>query len=85
MRRFPSRGERIDSDPSKLLEEELSFLLGEPLQQALIEGGRRGCQRMGEFLPLPGQMQPNETIISPVVDSFDEAVLFESLDDTGHD
>ena len=85
MRRFPSGGEGIGSNPSKLLEEQLSFLLGEPLQEALIEGGGRGRQRVGDFLSLSGQMQPNETVISPVVDSFDEAVLFESLDDTGHD
>ena len=79
MRRFPLGGERIGSDPSKLLEEHLSFLLREALQQVLIEGGRRGCQRVGDFLSLCGQMQPNETVISPVVDSFDEAMLFRAI------
>ena len=51
----------------------------------LIEGDCCSRQRMGKFLSLSGQMQPNETVIMPVVDTFDETMLFESLDDTGHD
>lgn len=85
MGRFPSGGERVGSDPSKLLQEHRSFLLRESLQQTLIEGGRCGCQCVRDFLSLSGQVKPNETVISPVVDSFDEAVLFQSLDDACHD
>ena len=85
MRRFPSGGERIGSDPSKMLSEHRSFLLREPLQQTLIEGGRRSRQRARDFLSLSGQVKPNETVISPIVDSFDEAVLFQSFDDACHD
>ena len=85
MRYFSSDGERIGSDPSKLLEEQLLFLLREALKQALIEDGGSIRQGMGDFLSLSSHMKPNETIISAVVDSFDEAMLFESLDDAGHD
>lgn len=84
MRRFPSGGERIGSDPSELLEEHLSFLSGETLQQVLIESGRRSRQRVGEFLSLFGQVKPNKTVISPVVNSDDKAVLFQSFDDACH-
>ena len=85
MKGFLSDGERIASDPSKLLEEQLSFLVREPLQQVLIESGRHSRQRVSEFLSLSCQVKPNETIISPVVDTFDETMLFKSLDDAGHD
>ena len=84
MRRFPSGRERIGSNLSKLLEEHRSFLLGEPLQQTLIEGRRRGRQRVGQFLSLSGQMKPNEAVISPVVYSFDESLLFQPLDNACH-
>ena len=84
MRCFLPGGERIGSDASQLLLELHLLLVREPLQQALIEGGRHGCQRLGELLSFFGQMKPNETVISPVVDSFDEAMLFQSLDDAGH-
>jgi hypothetical protein len=84
VRRFLSGGERIGSDSSKLLEEHRSFLVGEPLQQALIEGRRRRRQRMGKHLSLSCQVKPNEAVINSVVDSFDEAVLFQSFDDACH-
>ena len=85
MRRFPSGGERIGSDPSKLLSEHRSFLVREALQQTLIESDRRSRQRVRDFLSLCGEVKPDETVISPIVDSFDEAMLFQSLDDACHD
>src|SRR5262245_39746861 len=74
---------RIGSNPSQLLEEHLFLLRREPLQQTLIEDGYCIRQRMGDFPPLLGQMQPNETVISLVVDTLDQAMLFQSLDDAG--
>jgi hypothetical protein len=58
--------------------------LREPFQQTLIEGGHHNRQCAGDFLSLFGQMKPNETVIGPVVDSFDETMLFKSLDNAGH-
>ena len=49
MRYFSSDGERIGSDPSKLLEEQLLFLLREALQQALIEDSGSIRQGTGDF------------------------------------
>src|SRR5215471_15250283 len=73
LRRFPSGRERIGSDPSKLLEKHRLFFLREALQQTLIESGRRRRKLAGDFLSLFSQMQPNEAVISLVVDAFDQA------------
>ena len=70
MRYFSSDGERIGSDPSKLLEEQLLFLLREALQQALIEDSGSIRQGMGDFLSLSSHMQPDETIIGRLLTAF---------------
>ncbi len=66
-----------------MLEEELVFLVREPLQQPVIEGGCHSSQRLGDVLSLRSQTKANDTVIRPVVDAFDQAMLFQSFDDTG--